>query len=335
MRIQIVLCAILIGVCVYGPLSQLANAAEPAFSLSKSDTRIVIKVGDQTFAEYIFDDPATNKTYLWPVYGPTGKSMTRSYPMKDVEGEVKDHYHHRGLWFGHQDIGGFNSWAEAKSFGTNEKSQLKNQDRLKTIGKQKHRSFTEMTANANEAVIVSELDYLSSDDKKNLSEVRTMIFKVDGDTRIIDFNQIFIATDGEVTFGDEKDAGLCIRVPTTMSVDSKKGGKIINSEGVMDKDAWGKRAKWCDYIGPVEDEILGVAILNHPKSFRHPTTWHVRTYGLFTANPFGTLDPDSPNGPHTLKAGEKLELRHRFIFHDADFNTAKIEAAYQRYIGGN
>ncbi|MDZ4853000.1 MAG: PmoA family protein [Pirellulaceae bacterium] len=335
MRIQNVLCAILISVCAYGPSSQLTNAAAPAFSLSKSDTRVVIKVGDQVFAEYIFDDPATNKTYLWPVHGPTGKSMTRSYPMKDIEGEVKDHYHHRGLWFGHQDIGGFNSWAEAKSFGKDEKSQLKNQDRLKTIGKQKHRSFTEMTANANEAVIVSELDYLSSDDKKNLSEVRTMIFRVDGETRIIDFNQIFIATDGEVTFGDEKDAGLCIRVPTTMSVDSKKGGKIINSEGVTDKEAWGKRAKWCDYIGPVEDEILGVAILNHPKSFRHPTTWHVRTYGLFTANPFGTLDPDSPNGPHTLKAGEKLELRHRFIFHNADFNTAKIEAAYQRYIGGN
>ena len=41
---------------------------------------------------------------------------------------------------------------------------------------------------------------------------------------------------------------------------------------------------------PVEGKTVGVAILNHPDSFRFPTTWHVRTYGLFAANPFGWHD---------------------------------------------
>ncbi len=307
------------------------RSAEPSFSLTKTDTKIIIKIGDQTFAEYVLNDPATNKTYLWPVYGPTGKEMTRSYPMKDVEGEVKDHYHHRGIWFGHQDIGGFNSWAEVKSFSKDGKVSVGREGIIKTIGSQKHRAIRSMSADDKQATIVSELDYLGSDGKRTHSEVRSLIFRVEGKTRLIDFNQEFIASDGDVIFGDEKDAGLCIRVPTTMSVDSKKGGRIVNSNGITDKDAWSKRAKWCDYMGPVEDETLGVAILNHPSSFRHPTTWHVRTYGLFTANPFGSLDPADPNGPHTLKGDAKLELRHRFVLHDGDFNTADVEKAYQSY----
>jgi hypothetical protein len=309
-------------------------AAETGFSLTKTDTKIIIKVGDQTFAEYVLDDPATNKTYLWPVYGPTGKQMTRSYPMKDIEGEVKDHYHHRGIWFGHQDIGGFNSWAEQKTFLKDGKVPAGREAILKTIGSQKHRAIRSMSADDKQATIVSELDYFGSDGKRTHSEVRTLIFRVEGKTRLIDFHQEFIASDGDVVFGDEKDAGLCIRVPTTMSVDSKKGGRIVNSNGVTDKDAWSKRAKWCDYIGPVEDETLGVAILNHPSSFRHPTTWHVRTYGLFTANPFGSLDPADPNGPYTLKSGEKLELRHRFVLHDGNFSTEDVEKAYQSYATG-
>ena len=65
--------------------------------------------------------------------------------------------------------------------------------------------------------------------------------------------------------------------------------------------------------------------------FRSPTSWHVRTYGLFTANCFGTLDKNDPNGPHTLKPGEKLVLRHRFVFHKGDEKAGNIAAAYERY----
>ena len=91
------------------------HAQNASFSLSKIENRVLVKIGDQTFAEYVLDDPKTNKPYLWPVYGPTGKAMTRSFPMRDVEGEVQDHYHHRGIWFGHQDIAGSDTWAEKKT----------------------------------------------------------------------------------------------------------------------------------------------------------------------------------------------------------------------------
>ena len=118
-----------------------------------------------------------------------------------------------------------------------------------------------------------------------------------------------------------------------MAVDSKQGGRLINSLGDADKDAWSKAATWCDYHGPVDGEQLGIAFLNHPSSFRHPTRWHARTYGLFTANPFAQHEYDKalPDGTTTLKPGERLKLRHRFIFHTGDEKSAKIAGAFADY----
>jgi hypothetical protein len=76
--------------------------------------------------------------------------------------------------------------------------------------------------------------------------------------RTIDFDQTFSASDGEAVFDDRKNAGLSIRVPATMAVDSKKGGHIINSEELTDGKAWSQPVKWCDYYGPVEDGLAGL-----------------------------------------------------------------------------
>ena len=145
----------------------------------------------------------------------------------------------------------------------------------------------------------------------------------------------FIAEHGDCVLGDKKDAGFSVRVATSMDVDSKKGGRLINSHGVTDRAAWGKRAEWVDYHGPVNDKTVGVAILNHPSSFRHPTPWHVRTYGLFTANPFGLKSlGQGKDGAYTLKKGKSLTLRHRVIFHLGDSLCAGDGANAGEAVGG-
>jgi hypothetical protein len=73
--------------------------------------------------------------------------------------------------------------------------------------------------------------------------------------------------------------------------------------------------------------------LNHPSSFRAPTPWHVRTYGLFAANCFGlhTFDAAASPGDYTLLKGETLQFRYRIIFHQGDEKQAKIAEAYAEY----
>jgi hypothetical protein len=317
-------------------LAASAPAAAPVFTAEKTPAGVTIQHGGQPFARYVIGE--ANKPYLYPVYGPTGKAMTRAYPMAKVEGEQFDHYHHRGVWFGHENINGTNSWTE-RGTATNgepddqltEKQKAALAKALPHLGAIKHRAFREVSADAARAMIVTENDYLDAKGKKYLTEIRRLTFRVEAGARLIDWDQEFIASEGDAIFGDAKDAGVNIRVPSSMAVDSKKGGRLVLSTGVTDAPAWGKRAPWADYSGPVEGEVLGVAIFNHPSSFRHPTSWHARTYGLLTANCFGTLDKTDPNGPHTLKKGEKLVLRHRFYFHAGDEKAGQVAAAYARY----
>jgi hypothetical protein len=112
-------------------------------------------------------------------------------------------------------------------------------------------------------------------------------------------------------------------------------GHIVNSEGLRDSATWGKRAGWVDYYGTVEGGVVGVAILEHPSSFRHPTYWHVRDYGLFCANPFGIHDfePERPAtaGVYTLPVGQELTLRYRLLFHAGTASDAHVADRWGEY----
>jgi hypothetical protein len=119
-------------------------------------------------------------------------------------------------------------------------------------------------------------------------------------------------------------------------VDAGQGGKIVNSEGNTDRDAWGKQAAWCDYHGPVKGNVVGIAILNHPQSFRFPTYWHVRTYGLFTANPFGLSNfvrAEKGAGAASLAQGDSFTLKYRLLIHKGDEREGRVAEAFARYAG--
>ncbi len=255
--------------------------------------------------------------------------MTRSYPMKKKDGEATDHVHHRSLWFTHGDVNGVDFWLEGSRGG-----------------KQVHREFVRVEG-GDRATIVTRNDWLSPAGEKVCDDERRLAFFADGDNRVIDFDITMNALDKPLVFGDTKEGTFGIRVAESMRVERKDPpgvGHITNSEGQTDGATWGKRTAWVDYYGPVqlegESKTLGIAILNHPSSFRHPTHWHVRTYGLFAANPFGIHDfeetkdgkgPARGAGNHTVPSGGKLAFRYRVIIHPGDTKAAKIADAYTKY----
>ena len=292
-----------------------ADAAD--VTAEKSDAGVVIKIDGQLFTEYVTNFNGT--PILWPINGPTGKPMTRAYPMAEgSEAERKDHVHHRSLWFTHGDVNGLSFW------------------HVETI---KHREFVKIQSGP-KARVVTINDWIDGDGKTVCEDLRRLTFGVDGDARFIDYDVTLKAATGPVKIGDTKEGTMGIRVAGTMKVDADKklnpkwGGKIVNSDGLTDRDAWGKRAAWVDYHGPVDDKVVGVAIMNHPGSFRFPTYWHVRTYGLFAANPFGRHDfegSDNVDGSHTMAKGESIDLRYRFLFHIGDEKEGKVGAAFEAY----
>ena len=256
------------------------------------------------------------KPYFFPLIGPTGELYTRSYPMTVLPEEDHDHPHQRSCWFTFGKVNGVDFWLGRKpGFGT-----------IKETGR------TLVVAGPIVGRMTTTNDWRAADDRRFCVDERTVTFYRTKTARIIDFDFRIVASDGPVTFGDTKEGMFGIRVASTMDVNRKRGGRITNAEGLTDEKAWGKPSPWVDYVGPVKDKIVGIAVINHPQSFRYPTTWHVRTYGLFAANPFGWHDFGmKKSGEHTVPAGESIHFRYRVILHKGDTASAHIPPALQAY----
>jgi hypothetical protein len=284
-------------------------------NLKKTDAGVEVTLDGQPFATYIFNSGF--KPIIWPVIGPTGKEMTRAWPLRTGNPDEKtDHVHQKSFWFDHGDVNGIDFWAE-------------------TARKQGKQAQTELVKAESGKVgtLVTKNDWLGPDGGRVVSDVRTVRFGGDNQSRYIDFDVVVTAVADEVTFGDTKEGSFGLRIAESMRVDRKTGGKIITSEGLEDDKAWGKPAAWVDYHGPVQGETLGIAILNHPSSFRYPTHWHVRTYGLFAANPWGLHDftQGKEQSAYTMKKGDSFTLRYRVIFHKGDEKQGQIAEAFAKY----
>jgi Methane oxygenase PmoA len=295
------------------PRSSSDGAIPAGFRLHPRGPNIAIQLDGSLVSEYRTDIGA--KPFLFPLVGPTGSSYTRAYPMETLAGEDRDHPHQRSFWFTHGKVNGIDFWSEEGGHGTIKETARKSVVSGPVLGR-----------------LCTSDDWIGPDGRKVCEDERTLTFYKTGNARVIDFEIVLKASLGPVTFGDTKEGMFGLRVASSMDVDRKRGGRIINAEGLVDGQAWGKPSSWVDYSGPVNGKTVGIAILNHPRSFRYPTTWHVRTYGLFAANPFGWHDFGlCKPGDYTLPAGGKLRFAYRVILHEGDAGSARIADAFERY----
>ena len=65
----------------------LANQSIAQVTVEKTPNGAIVKIDGQLFTEYLID--SGGKPILWPIIGPTGKPMTRAFPMTkdDPKGE--------------------------------------------------------------------------------------------------------------------------------------------------------------------------------------------------------------------------------------------------------
>lgn len=311
--------------CMFGGtlLALPAEAQSPKssapLSIEKSDEPAgwTIQKGKAPFAGYLHD--SNGKPILYPVIGPGGHAMTRDFPMKEAgKHERDDHDHHRSFWLTHGDVNGIDFWSD------NEEDNC---------GKIVHVDGSAQMNPDGSAVLVSHNDWRASDGELVLSDTRRFTFREMGDVRVIDCDFLLKATNGDVNFGDTKEGSFGIRIAGSMKVDAKLGGLITNAQGDHDKDAWGKKSAWVNYSGPVDGDTVGITIHHHPSSFGYPCRWHVRTYGLFAANPFGVHH--FVGGEKTigivLKDGDEMRLNYRVVLSVGDFDEAQTAAHAKQY----
>lgn len=298
--------------------AESSKEASPKFVAKSTEKGVEITIDDAPFATYLIR--SGHQPVIWPIVGPDGQAMTRQYPFAaKLPSEKDDHPHHRSFWFNHGAVNGADFWLEPKADAKEGDNQIV------------HRKFLSTDSGDDAATIVTANDWLS-DGKKLCEDERTIRFGADKTGRWIDFTSVITATEGELVFGDTKEGSFGIRVPGQIDVDAKRGGGIVNSRGQKNGDAWGRPAEWVDYHGTVEGEPAGIVVFDMPDSFRHPTKWHVRTYGLFAANPFGEHDfpaSDSKQGEVKLAKGEQLRFHYRVLFYSGERTQEELAAIYE------
>lgn len=287
---------------------------EAGVALNNESESIDITLNGRHFTTFRYAK-SQYRPYFFPVLGPNGCEVTRG----ETSEISKDHVHHRSLYVAYGEVNDVDLWGE----GANS-------------GRVVHQGFTQQHGGSVLSRIYTDNNWETKDgtilmtDKQNFR-----IYNLPEDGSFVDLDLSFIASAGDVHFGDTKEGGIMsIRVHPSMN--ASDGGKIENAfGGINEGETWGKRANWCDYSGVVDDTPVGIAVFDHIVNPRYPTYWHVRNYGLMGSNIFGggTFERDpAKDGSYILKEGEEMHFRFRVLIHAGDATEGKVAQKYHDFI---
>ncbi len=314
--------------------------AKPVVEVRDGENKYDVTIAGKPFTTCWYD-PKEIRPYCYPLFGPNQARMTRGYPMVgDIPGERHDHHHHRSFYVAHGEFRDdkdkdkkYNFWHEPRD--KEGKPAVDRWDR------QILREVVRAEGGPVAGVVEILVDWTAASGKKILEENRRLtIYAIDGPARIADLRVALRAKYEDVHFLDTKEGGIC-SLRLAPEIREKKGthgsggGLITNSNGqATARRAWGKKAKWVDY-SRIKGQQYGITVFDTPGNLRYPTRWHVRDYGLFTANPFGILCFDKASGErgdYDLPKGKELVLRYRLYLHAGDVKAAKVAARYEDYV---
>lgn len=276
--------------------------------------RIQIRLGERLLTEYRYGPDFADKPVFYPVLTRRGNPVNRGFPMEtDRPGESHDHPHQQSLFFAYGDVNGVDFWSSRN-------------------GRIVHRQ-TVASQNGPAGELAVELDWLDEHGQVLLQETRRVTFGGTESTAWIDHDSVLTAPSGAV-LGDTKEGMFALRVAAPLR---EKGGSGTYRDAFgreTEAQIWGKRAPWVALHGNLEGDPITLAIFDHPSTENHPSYWHARGYGLFSANPLGRKDFVDGAQPLNLElgAGESFRFRYRLMIYEFHPEQQRLHADYAEYI---
>jgi len=307
--------------------------------------RVDVLVDGRPFTSYIW--PTTlKKPTLYPIRAASGALVTRGWPLEPRPGERVDHPHQVGLWFDHGDVNGLDFWNNSDAI------PAARADKMGTI---LHRAVRGAKSGPGEGTLDVTAEWVNSQAKPLLREDTRFVFRAAEGLRTIDRITTLTALDALVTFTDNKEGLIGLRVAraleqpantpevftdaaghaTTVPMLNNEGvtGHYHSSEGLEGDSVWGTRGRWTMLTGIVQGEPVTLAILDHPTNVGFPTYWHARGYGLFAANPLGEKVFTNGKGELNFKLapGQSTTFRHRVLILSGTATPEQIETYYRDF----
>ncbi|ADV83510.1 PmoA family protein [Terriglobus saanensis] len=313
-----------------GVLCSPGQSVAERVTLKQQGNAVEVTIGGKFFTTYHFD-PKIAKAYLQPLRTANGVVVTRGYPVMETIPAGHEHDrgfepHQRPLYFAHGDINGYNFWAEGLY------SKYYPPTTPSNFGRMVFRKLEEVRSGASSGLIRASFDLVGPDGKTFAREDQSFTFSGGKETRMVDCIFVLHALDKPVKFGDTKEGTFAVRVAPELEATN---GTMTNSEGGQgEAQVWGKRANWVNVDGTIDGQKVGIAVFDSPKSFRHPTYWHARGYGLLAANVFGLsyfLNDPKQDGSYTIPPGQSITFSYRVFIHEGDSRQAKVAEEYGEY----
>ena len=327
------------------PLQAQAVRPQVEVVARDADRRVDVTVDGKPFTSYIW--PTTlKKPTLYPLRAASGALVTRGWPLEPRPGERVDHPHQVGLWFNHGDVNGLDFWNNSDAIPPARRAKM---------GTILHRAVRGAAGGPGEGTLEVTADWVDSAGKPLLREDTRFVFRAAEGLRSVDRITTLTAAQGPVTFTDNKEGLIGMRVAraleqpantpevftdaaghaTTVPMLNNDGvtGHYRSSEGLEGDSVWGTRGRWTMLTGVVQGEPVTLAILDHPKNVGFPTYWHARGYGLFGANPLGqkVFTNGKAELNFRLAAGESTTFRYRVLILSRTATPDQIEAYYRDF----
>lgn len=316
---------------------------------NEKEQRVDVMIGGQPFTSYIY--PSTiKKPVLYPLRTANGTIVTRGFPLDPRPGERVDHPHHVGMWFNYGDVNGLDFWNNSDSITADKRSGY---------GTIVHKKINKTSNSKDKGELDITAEWVTPEGNALLREDTKFIFTGDATTRSVERITTLTALNKEVSFKDNKEGMLGIRMARQLEHPSNKpelftdasgkatsvptmnnegvAGMYHSSEGKTGDDVWGTRGKWVNLAGNINGENVSVVVMDHPRNVGHPTYWHARGYGLFAVNNLG--QKAMSNGKEELNfklaPGKSVTFRHKVLIHSGDkMPEEQIQSAYQRFASG-
>lgn len=290
-----------------------ARAAEPDLPTPKPvpATQVVPQANNEAsfqrdgheLTRYHFS-PDLNRPFLFPIIGPSGRSLTRIGHPHDPFG----HRHHYSVWVTHHDVNGVDFWGDAGK------------------GRIIHQRIEEYDDGPTAASLVAFNAWTTAAGEVLVDERRKVTVETLADEEWFLTLDLEITTrQGPVIFGKTPFGLVGVRMAKTIGVHDG-GGRIRNSVGgTNEKEVLWKQAKWVDYSGTITATATeGVTLMDHPANPNHPTFFHVRDDGWMGTS----LTYD---GPRTLEPGTPLRLRYGLYIHRGMPPAEQIERRWAEF----
>jgi len=295
--------------------------------------KVDVLFNGQLFTSYIY--PADlEKPSLYPIYTTKGTVITRGFPRDPRPFETVDHPHHVGSWLNYGDVNGLDFWNNSYAIPADRKSRY---------GSIRHRRIVSTEDGLKSGTLAVEAEWVDYEEKALLKEETKFIFIDEGNCRKIERVTKLTALIDTVTFTDNKEGMIAIRMdrafeepseqpqlyldahgnPTEVRAVNNEGrnGVYRNSEGFEKGDVWGKPTKWVNLSADKEGEKISVAIIDNKSNPGYPAYSHARGYGLFSTNNLGakSYDRNAEQFTLTLTRGQSITFRHLILVKTGGF----------------